>query len=448
MADTTRTTSSAPAPAGWPLLGNLPALARNPLAFFDRLRDLDADLVSWRLGGQQCVFVTRPSLIIELLGSVERSFTNAEFGPMFRALLGESVVVSRGDAWRRKRSLIQPALRPRQVREFAPIMVDTAEEMAESWTPGERIDVLSEMSRLTQRIVLRTLFGVERGGRELAIGRAMDTGQRAVAAEFRGLSALLPPWVPTPGRRRLHSAVAILDSEIDRIVAERAPTADSDPSVVGRLLAVRDEQGEALDHVEVRDELKTLYVAGHETTSSTLTWTWYLLGRHPEARERMLAELTRVVGDRPPAYTDLPALTWTQQVVKESMRLFPAVWFTLAAAPKQTRLGGVDIPAGTQMWISQWALHRDPRLYDEPAEFRPERWDPEARTPVPDHAWLPFGAGPRACLGGRFAQVEAALVLAALARRRHLELDPRPVKPTPSLNLRPSPPLRATVRTR
>ena len=449
LASAKGTTPHVPAgPRGLPLLGNLPAFARDPLAFFCHLRDEHGDWVPWRLGPKRCLLISRPEDVNDLLAGAEVTFDQADLGFALHAVLGEGVVTSTGEDWRRKRALVQPSVRPRQVRSYAATMVECADAVATAWQHGQRVDVQREMTRLTQRVAVRTLFGVETAGREEVIARAMAVAQQEIGAELRGVTAFFPGAIPTPGRRRLRAAVAELDAEIHRIIDEhhaaRAAGEERD-DLLSRLLAARDEKGAPLSDKELRDEAVTLYIGGHETTSTTLAWTWHLLSGSPEARARLDAELTEVLDGRLPTFDDYARLPFTQQLVKESLRLYPPIWLISGVAREGATLGNRGVPAGTTVWASQWSVHRDPRLFPDPDAFHPERWDPDSPTPVPDHAWFPFGGGQRTCLGARFALVEAALLLAVLAQRWRVDTDPVEVKPFTGLTLQPATPIAATV---
>ncbi|MFD6989979.1 cytochrome P450 [Streptomyces sp. NPDC059943] len=433
-----------PGPRQLPLIGNLPAFSRDPLGFFARLR-AHGDVVSWRLGPQRALFLSQPEHIGELLKKVETDYRHPELGWAFKLVLGDGVVTSEGAAWRRKRALVQPVVRPRQVRSYAVTMTDCASALADTWQAGRHIDVRRDMLGLTQRIAVRTLFGTDTAGREDTIGPAMDIAQQAIGDEFRGLTLFLPSWIPTPGRQRLKKAVAVIDSEVNRVTEERHLSGADRDDLLSRLLAARDEQGDRLSDKEIRDEAVTLYIGGHETTGTTLTWAWYLLSRNPRARERLAEELADVLDGRTPGFDDFKDLRWTEQIIKETLRLYPPVWLMTAIAKDGSTLGGRPVPEGTVLWASQWSAQRDERWFPEPDEFRPERWDEEAR-PAPDHAWFPFGGGARACLGARFATVEAVLVLATLAQRFRLDLDPGEITPKTGLTLQPSVPVRATLR--
>ncbi|MFJ4776491.1 cytochrome P450 [Streptomyces sp. NPDC088762] len=438
-------------PRGLPLLGNLLAFGRDPLAFLTRLRDEFGDAVTWSLGPRSSLFVFHPRHIAELLAAREGAYELLEIGWAFRQIVGRSVILSRGGDWRRKRALVQPVVRPRQVRSYAPAMVRCAAAAADGWRDGERIDVRAEMALITQRIVLRSLFGNDLGPRARTLGSAMDAAEQAVAAELRGIGLFLPGWVRTPSRRRLLAALGVIDTEIYRLIEERRgreQAAGQDGDLLSRLMAARDEAGRPLSPSEVRDEAVTLWAAGHETTSTALTWSLYLLSGAPEARARLEAEVEEILGDRDATVDDYERLVWTRQIVKEALRLYPPVWLIPAVAREGAALGGRRVRPGTIVWCSPWATHRDPRWFPDPDRFRPERWSPHARRAVPDHAWFPFGSGPRACLGARFAQVEAALVLATLAQRCRLDLPAHEAVPRAGLLVQPAAPLRATVRKR
>ncbi|MEU9997346.1 cytochrome P450 [Streptomyces sp. NPDC050848] len=441
-----------PGPRGVPLLGNLPEFGKDPLAFFERLRER-GDFVSWRFGSGPALFIAHPETIGELLTEVERTFDQPDLGIAFRTLLGNGVVVAKGADWRRKRSLVQPSVRPKQVRSYAATMAECAIALADRWGDGERVDIKKEMAALTQLIAVRTIFGVDTAADAEAIGRAMDVAQKEIGAEFSGIGALLPDWVPTPGRARIKRATAVIDAEVGRVVARHRDGDTERPDLLSRLLAAQDEIGAHLSDQEIRDETVTLYIGGHETTSSTLVWAWQLLSHNPRVRDALAEELDRVLGDHEPGFDDYARLPYTQAVVRETLRLYPTIWLLTGIAREGATLGGMTIPPGTRVWSSQWATHRDGRWFTDPEEFRPERWgavEGEPAEEIPEYAWFPFGGGPRVCLGTRFAMVEAVLILAVLARRFRLDLDlgAGEIRPVPSLTLQPDREVLATVRAR
>lgn len=380
-------------PRGLPLLGSLPRFGRNPLAFFEQLRGY-GDMVSWRFGRNDCLFVADPECIGELLTETERTFDQPLLGIAFRTVMGNGVVVARGADWRRKRSLVQPSVRPKQVKSYASTMTSCAVELADNWSPGARVDIKREMATLTQRIAVRTIFGVDTPADAESMGKAMDVAQQEIGKEFSGLGAVLPDWVPTPGRARIKKAAAVIDAEVGRVVARHRDGDGERPDLLSRLLTAVDETGAHLSDKEIRDETVTLYIGGHETTSSTLVWAWYLLSRNPRARAALAEELDRVLGDREPGIEDYAQLTYAQAVVKETLRLYPTIWLVTGVAKEGARLGGLPVPEGTRVWSSQWATHRDGRWFREPEVFRPERWDAQEGDDIPEYAWYPFGGGP------------------------------------------------------
>ncbi|MEU1127187.1 cytochrome P450 [Streptomyces sp. NPDC005899] len=434
-------------PRGLPLLGSLPWFGKDPLAFFERLHSYGS-MVRWRFGRNDCVFVADPDCVGELLTETERSFDQPLLGIAFRTVMGNGVVVARGRDWRRKRSLVQPSVRPKQVKSYAATMAGCAVELADTWSGGERVDVKREMAALTQKIAVRTIFGVDTPADAESMGRAMDVAQREIGKEFSGLGAVLPDWVPTPGRARIRKAAAVIDAEVARVVARHREGDGERPDLLSRLLTAVDGSGTRLSDQEIRDETVTLYIGGHETTSSTLVWAWYLLARNPRARAALTEELDRVLDGREPGIDDYARLPYAQAVVKETLRLYPTIWLVTGIAKEGARIGGVPMPAGTRVWSSQWVTHRDERWFPRPEEFRPERWDADRGDDIPEYAWFPFGGGPRVCLGTRFAMVESVLILAVLARRFELDVDPGVIGPVPTLTLQPDREVRATVRAR
>jgi cytochrome P450 len=255
--------------------------------------------------------------------------------------------------------------------------------------------------------------------------------------------------IPTPGNLRLRRAIGRLDRIVYRLIAERRASRAPERDLLSMLLDARDGQGRSMMDRQLRDEILTLLVAGHETTALALTWTSYLLTRHPEVQVRLRAERTKVLGDRPPSVEDVPRLSYTRTLLLESMRLYPPAWSIGREAVEPCEIGGYAIPAGAQIWISQWILHRDPRFFSEAEQFRPERWESGLLDRLPRFVYFPFGGGPRHCIGESFAMMEGILLLAALARRFTLVREPSPpVGLWPVMTLRPKDPIWITLRAR
>lgn len=348
--------------------------------------------------------------------------------------LGVGLLTTDGDLWRRHRKLLQPAFNKKAVDSYTAVMLEEAARTAEDWQTGGTRDVSAEMMALTLRIVSRALFSHDVRAATDTVGDAMTVLNDSV-----GRPQLAPDWLPTPGRRRTRLAMQAIDDVIAKVIGERrAMSADQAPSdLLQALLLAADDDG-ALDEREIRDHLVTLYLAGHETTSHALTWTWLLLAQNPAVEERLHAHLHEALGQRAPTVADVPALGYVEQVLKESMRLYPPAYAVSRRALEDVDLGDAVIEAGAEVMIWIYHTHHDARWWPEPEAFRPERFAPGADEDRPRCAWLPFGAGPRACIGARFAMVEATLLLAHLAQRFRLRGVGAPPKMRPRVTLGPA----------
>jgi cytochrome P450 len=337
------------------------------------------------------------------------------------AVLGDSLLTSDGENWRRQRRLVQPAFAPARLAEYAEVMADEAARSADGLarSSGALRDLSAEMTSLTLQIVARTLFG-QRADESSRITRAMTWLNQSF-----GSPELLPAVVPTPARTRMKRAIADLDEIVYEMIARRASEVaqmqERPRDLLQRLLDARDEEdGRGLSPKEVRDQLVTLYLAGHDTTSHALSWTFYLLSQNPHAQRKLDEELARVLNGRLPRYEDLPALVYTEQVIKEAMRIYPPAMAIPRSVLRDVTIGGYTVPAGSEVVIWTYRTHHDPRFYPEPERFLPERFDAEQSAARPKHAYLPFGAGQRACIGQAFAMVEAQLIVATFAQRLSL----------------------------
>jgi cytochrome P450 len=425
------------------------ALRRDPLDFLERTAARYGDLAHLRVGPYRLVFVNHPDLIHEVLAAKDASFIKGRVLDQARDVFGQGLLTSEGDFHRRQRRLIQPAFHRRRIEAYADAMAADAAAAAARWRDGETLDVAREMMRLTLRIVARSLFSVdveEESARE--VGRALD----ALVAAF---SLVAVPWagllrkLPLPAARRAQRGRQTLDALVYRMIAERRRTGGGE-DLLSLLLAARDEDGGgAMDDRQVRDEVLTLFLAGHETTANALAWSWYLLASHPEAEARFHAEVDAVLGDRLPAARDLPSLPYTRQVFAESMRLYPPAWAVSRRTVEPVTIGGYPVPAGAGVLASQWVAHRDPRFFEDPLAFRPERWTEDFEARLPKLAYFPFGGGPRICIGMGFAWMEGVLLLATIGRGWTMRLVPgHRVEPYPRITLRPKDGVRVTVARR
>ena len=430
-------------PKGLPLLGNLLPFMSDPLAFLTGLRQRHGDIVEWRVGPRSAILVSHPDQVGEVLTQVENTYEFPDLGRSFKQLTGEGVATSRGERWRRKRARAMPALRPHRVQAYAEVMVDETVEYLKEWADGARIDVYARISELTRRIAVRAIFGSPPGDAGDGIGAALTVAQAQIGADFRGASALVPDWMITPGRLRLRRAVDTLAAEVTRLVADYRRRPPTEENLLSRLVEARDENGDPLSDREIRDEAITFYVAGHATTAATLTWALILLSRHPKAYAALRDEVGAVLARRLPAHDDFPALHYSQQVVKETLRLYPPSWSLAHIARDGATLAGQPVAPGTLVFTSPWVTQRDSRWFTDAEQFRPERWEGGEHS---EYAWFPFGGGPRVCPGARYATVKAVLVLAGLTQRFHLDVDAVHNPPYPGLTAFPSKPVWATVR--
>ena len=427
-----------PGPPGHFLLGNLPEFARDLLAFHEQCRDQYGDVVRLKLGTRTIYVLNHPDLIHEVLVAQHRNFVkHSFFWRHVTAIFGTGLLTSEGDSWLRQRRLMAPAFHRERITAYGETMVAYTLRMLADWRPGDVRNLHHDMMRLTLEIVGKVLFDTDVGADADAIGRAFDGVTDEIAERFRR-PVFVPDWVPLPGNIRYRRGVATLDRLVYRIIAEHRANGAQGGDLLSMLMQVRDEDGTQMSDRQLRDEAITLLLAGHETTALALSWTWYLLARHPEVDARLGQELKTVLDGRAPSPADLPMLRYTEQVIVESMRLFPPAYGLGREALRDCEIGGYHVPAGTTLFMSPWLMHRDARWFSEPKRFRPERWNDGLAERLPRHAYMPFGGGPRICIGNSFAMMEAVLVLATCAQRFRVEqVSEETVVPFPTITLRP-----------
>lgn len=426
----------APGPPGHFLLGNLREFRRDVLGLVMESAATYGDIVRCRLGNQVVHLLNHPDHVEQVLQKRATNYDkNTRSSTAIRAVTGESLLTCNGEAWKRQRRMDQPAFHHRQIIGFAEQMTTATEAAIRSWQGSSMLDISSEMARLTYSIVGQTLFSFNTGEDAAAVEKAMRV---ILPHVFGRLGNLVnwPDWLPTPANRRFRHSLAEVDKVVYRIIARhrRAQKAgDPDLDLLSMLMRIRDhETGAGLDDSQLRNETITFLLAGHETTANALTWTFYLISRHPEVERRLLDEITRVLGGRKPTLEDLPKLTYTKSVIQESMRLYPPIWIIERRVIEEDVIGGYSLPAGSAVVISPYALHRHPAFWERPEVFDPSRFD----SP-PTAAYIPFGAGPRSCIGSEFAMLEAQLITAMVMQSFHFDLVPgHPVEPLPDITLR------------
>jgi len=402
-------------------LRNTLRFASDPLAWLRGMSEQYGDVVSVKVLGRPWVVVSHPDDIERMLVKEARIMKRDHAISIVRRVLGQGLLTSEGDLWKRQRKLMSQAFSPKRIHDYAAAMVRVTDEALGEWRSGETANLHREMARITMKVVADVLFGASmRASDVLAVGSALE-----VLNEFfsRSVEVVLriPKWVPTPRNVRVNRAVATLDRVVYDILARRRAGEQRD-DLLGTLLDARDDDGNGMSDAQLRDEVMTLFLAGHETTSLALSHALYLLSKHPEVERRLHAEVASVLGGRLPAADDVRALPFTDCVLKETMRLYPPAWATGRETTEPFELRGVAIPVGAQLVASQWVVHRDARWFPNPEGFDPDRWSPERAKDVPRFAYFPFGGGPRICIGNHFAMMEATLLLAVIVQRFRVEL--------------------------
>jgi cytochrome P450 len=436
-------------PAGHPLLGTLRDFQRDQLAFYASCAHDYGDVVPTRFGPVRVLLIYHPDAIEEVLVARNRDFVKSPGVRLLRPLLGEGLLRSEGSVWLRQRRLVQPAFHRQRLADYGEIMTAYTERRLPDWKDSQVVDVHAEMMALTLEIVAKTLFDADVSNQTGSVGHAANVLAEHFGARLRSFR-LLPHWVPTPANLRSAQAIRRLDQVIYGMIATRRSSGEDRGDLLSILLHAQDaDDGTGMTDRQVRDEAMTLFMAGHETTAVALSWTWYLLGQHPQVEARVAEEVRAVLGGRAPAMADLPNLTYTARVVTESMRLYSPVYVMGRQAARPTEVAGYPVARNVVVVMPTWIVHRDARWFDEPEAFRPERWADERARPLPRFAYFPFGGGPRQCIGNAFAMMEAVLVLATIAQRCRLTLLPgQRVTPTPYVTLRPEPGIRMVVARR
>jgi cytochrome P450 len=424
---------------------------RDPIGFVRSRFETYGDLYYAPSGGVGLYVIRHPDHLHEVLTA-----NAAHFGKGHSALervgevIGDGMLTTDGETWRRQRKLSQPAFARSRLVEYTTIMAEEGSASLARWRPGEVRDVAKDMMALTLRVVSKALFGHASSDADVAVvDRLMSVFQTGAMS-----SNIVPSWLPNPLMSRLRTASANLDQLIYDLVEQsqkRGKPGDKKANLLDILVhAVDDEDARAtLTPREVRDNLLTLLLAGHETTSNALTWTLYVLSEHPAIEAKLVRELDEVLGGRTPTFEDLPNLPYTEQVLKESMRMYPPVPSLARIATQDTTLGGYPVAQGAEVILWLYLTHHDPRFYPDPSRFLPERFTKENEAKLPKAAYLPFGAGPRACIGKAFAMMEAQLLLALLVQRFHFSLVPgQSIVVAPQLTLKPKNGLRMRLSAR
>jgi cytochrome P450 len=450
----TKTLREVPAIPGAPFLGSIRELKAGVLKFLLRLSREGHPVCRFTVYGRETYFVDSPQLVHEMLVEKARHFGKPlGLKLLFYPLAGEGLIASNGELWRRQRKLMAPMFQPGQLAHYAASMTECALRGLATWRDGAEIDAIREMTRVTMAVVGKTLFDFDAFDESDELGEAMSAVLRWTNAHMNSLPLILRqqaigaldsalgrlpgaakgvvealrerlhyPVLPTEENRSLHRAIATLDAKLAQLIAERRASGLTRRDLLTTLLKARDEDGAVMSDKQVRDEAMTLFGAGHETTATALSWALYLIDRYPETRQKLTEEADRL--GRPPTFEDLPRLPYALRVFKEAMRLYPPIHMSPRVALAEVDLGGYRIPAGAGLLFSPYAMQRRPDLWPEPERFDPDRFTQEAEASRPRQSYLPFGGGPRICIGNHFAMMEGQLILAAVAQRATLTLAP------------------------
>jgi cytochrome P450 len=438
-----------PGPKGHAILGVMPEFNRDTLGFIERCRDY-GDVVRARFLYVPAYFLFNPEHIEFVLSTNAKNFIKSMSlrSNFFSRLLGNGLLTSEGEFWRRQRRLAQPAFHRQRISAYGDVMVEYTERLIAGWREGETRDIHPDMMRLTLEIVARTLFNADVSGDADRVGKILSEIVKPFASQAT-VKWILDNRLPTPDHIRFHRLARQIDDIVYRIIAERRASGRDEGDLLSMMLQAQDEDGTQMTDRQLRDEVMTLFLAGHETTALTLSWSWYLLGLNPDAEEKFHAELDQVLAGRNPTFADLPQLKYTEKIAKESMRLYPPAFGVGRQPIEACEIGGFRIPAKAQVFAFQWVTQRDPRYFDAPHAFNPDRWTEAFTSSLPKYAYFPFGGGPRACIGNTFAMMEIILALATIGQKYRLRLAPnQKVELMPAMSLRPKSGIKVMVEKR
>lgn len=436
--------------SGSPLVGNLPEYKRDRLGLLRRMAEA-GDVIGLHFGPFPGILFNRPEHVQSIL--VEHAYDfdkGVAIHNTFRPVVGDGIFSSEGDFHRHQRKLIAPSFQPRQIASYAEIMGQYGEQIQQSWPDGGVVDINQQMTSLTMSIIGKALFDADVFTETDELGAAMSTTLEY--ASYRLSQVITPPYSwPLARNRRTRRAVQVLHRAIQGFINERRANPSGRNDFLSILLQARDEDGQPMSDEQVMAECMTLFGAGHETTATALTWAWYLLCQHPEIYQRVQQEVDTVLQGRTPTFADLTHLPYCLQVFKETIRLYPPAYATSRRALRDMEIAGYRVPKNQVVLLAPYTLHRRAEYFPEPEKFDPERFTPEREKQLPRHAYLPFGAGPRICIGNHFSMMEGHLLLATLAQRVSFTLvpdQPLVVDPVHHLTLRPAGTLNVTVSRR
>lgn len=428
-----------PGPNGLPLLGSLVDYFPDMLGFLKRVSDEYGDIVYYKLGSRKMYLLNNPEHIKDVLVTNNRNFEKSRALKRSKIILGEGLLTNEGESHIKQRRTIQPVFHHQMIKSYGDVMADYASIVSEGWQNGSVLNIHKEMMKLTLYIVCKTIFDSDMESESDEIGECLTDLVTLFPQMIFPCSEYLDN-LPLPANRRFQKARSKLDKIIYGLIEKRRANPGDKSDLLSMLLEVQDQEGdgEGMTDEQVRDEALTLFLAGQESTANSLLWTWYLISTNPESEKKMHREIDTVLNGRLPSLDDLGKLSYTQNVFKEALRLYPPAWAVARHVKEDYEVGGYVIPAGADIFMSQYVVHREPRLYREPESFRPERWSSDETKDLPRFAYFPFGGGTRRCIGEPFAWMEGVLLIATIASKWKMRLVPHQnIIPQALITIRP-----------
>ncbi|MEN0064280.1 MAG: cytochrome P450 [Myxococcota bacterium] len=440
--------ASIPGPSEFSRIANFFVFRDRPTDFLLGLARDHGLMVRFGLGPMTAVLVAEPSLVEQILLSDSHCYGPAQGREDMKLLLGEGLLTSVGEAWKRSRKLMAPPLRKRRIDSYAKTMVERTEAYVTRLPEVGTRDVGADMMSLTLRIVIDTLFGVDTGPDVERVGHHLESAIHFFERRIRGWLRFVPQWWPTRARARFLEDRKAMNRIVYGLIEAGRQDPEGGDDLLRRLLQARYDDGSPLSEEELRDQVITMFLAGHETTALALAYALHLVAAHPEVQDRLHAELDAILGSRSATADDLASLSFTRAIFQEALRLCPPAWAASRKVLEDTELGGYRLPKGTLLFYSPFVTHRQAQFFEGPDAFRPERWLDGLEQRLPRMAYLPFGGGPRICIGNHFALMEGGLVLATLMQGLRFRDPQSTLRFSPSVTLRPAHPVKLTFRRR
>jgi cytochrome P450 len=434
-------------------MGNLGAFAEDPIQMLLDLQREYGGVARQRLGPYLVHTVTHPDGVRHVLQGNYKNYARGKFYENFKLFFGVGLLTTDGEYWIRHRRMAQPLFHRNVVEGCTDTATEAIGRMLDRWEEvsarGESVELVAEMMRVSLGILGRVVFNMDFSGYADTISPSVLVGLKTMMPQGN-LNDFIPRWVPTPYTRRLTRAQESLRDVMQKVIAGHEVGGDGTIDLITLLQSKKDEEtGLSLTDEELHDEVMTIFMAGHETTGNGMAWTLYAIAQHPEVRDRLEAEADDVLGDRAPTVADLPRLTYARMVVDESLRVYPPIWGFTRDPVEDDEIDGYHIPAGSTIFLSPYATHRHPAVWDNPEAFDPERFAPERAESYPSYAYFPFGGGSRKCIGFHLALLQMHLATAMVAQRFRVEAVPgHPVEYGRMVALRPKHGIQVTLHPR